>query len=177
MPPDRSRALAALAAPRLAGSGTDAQVGVRPGFLVDHMPDGPLKDKLTACETGPFHRTDFDLASRRAAAIPRTYRGISGRPAPARGILECDVTFTKDKQLVCRHAQNDLATTTNILATPLAANCTKALRAGLGRHARLGRMPHLGRDPSAGSKGRRQDGCRRQEGDHARGLHGRDLRH
>jgi glycerophosphoryl diester phosphodiesterase len=41
------------------------------------------------------------------------------------GILECDVTFTKDKALVCRHAQNDLHTTTNILATPLARKCTK----------------------------------------------------
>jgi glycerophosphoryl diester phosphodiesterase len=34
------------------------------------------------------------------------------------------VTFTKDKELVCRHAQNDLHTTTNILVTPLAAKCT-----------------------------------------------------
>ena len=41
------------------------------------------------------------------------------------GIVECDVTFTKDKALVCRHAQNDLHTSTNILATPLAAKCTK----------------------------------------------------
>ncbi len=41
------------------------------------------------------------------------------------GVVECDVTFTKDKQLVCRHAQNDLHTTTNILATALAAKCTK----------------------------------------------------
>ena len=41
------------------------------------------------------------------------------------GIVECDVTFTKDKALVCRHAQNDLHTTTNILATPLASKCTK----------------------------------------------------
>jgi glycerophosphoryl diester phosphodiesterase len=41
------------------------------------------------------------------------------------GIVECDVTFTKDKELVCRHAQNDLHTTTNILVTPLAAQCTK----------------------------------------------------
>ncbi|TNY08261.1 glycerophosphodiester phosphodiesterase family protein, partial [Escherichia coli] len=41
------------------------------------------------------------------------------------GIVECDVTFTKDKELVCRHAQNDLHTTTNILATPLAAKCIK----------------------------------------------------
>jgi glycerophosphoryl diester phosphodiesterase len=35
------------------------------------------------------------------------------------GILECDVTFTRDRELVCRHAQCDLHTTTNILDTPL----------------------------------------------------------
>ena len=43
------------------------------------------------------------------------------------GILECDVTFTKDQELVCRHSQCDLHTTTNILAIPeLAAKCTHA---------------------------------------------------
>jgi len=41
------------------------------------------------------------------------------------GIQECDVTFTKDGQLVCRHDQCDLHTTTNILVTPLAAQCTR----------------------------------------------------
>ncbi|NCV63471.1 MAG: glycerophosphodiester phosphodiesterase, partial [Betaproteobacteria bacterium] len=41
------------------------------------------------------------------------------------GVIECDVTFTKDKALVCRHAQNDLHTSTNILLTPLAEKCTK----------------------------------------------------
>jgi glycerophosphoryl diester phosphodiesterase len=41
------------------------------------------------------------------------------------GILECDVTFTRDLELVCRHAQCDLHTTTNILAIPeLAAKCS-----------------------------------------------------
>ena len=44
------------------------------------------------------------------------------------GVIECDVTFTKDKQLVCRHAQNDLHTSTNILLTPLAAKCTKPFK-------------------------------------------------
>jgi glycerophosphoryl diester phosphodiesterase len=39
------------------------------------------------------------------------------------GIVECDVTFTSDGALVCRHAQNDLHTTTNIVATPLASSC------------------------------------------------------
>ena len=41
------------------------------------------------------------------------------------GIQECDVTFTNDGQLVCRHDQCDLHTTTNILLTPLAAQCTR----------------------------------------------------
>ena len=40
------------------------------------------------------------------------------------GVLECDVTFTKDRELVCRHAQCDLHTTTNIVATDLAAKCS-----------------------------------------------------
>ncbi|WP_445778632.1 glycerophosphodiester phosphodiesterase family protein, partial [Shewanella sp.] len=41
------------------------------------------------------------------------------------GIVECDVTFTNDKALVCRHSQCDLATTTNILAIPeLASKCS-----------------------------------------------------
>jgi glycerophosphoryl diester phosphodiesterase len=39
------------------------------------------------------------------------------------GIVECDVTFTKDKELVCRHAQCDLHLTTNIVATPLGRKC------------------------------------------------------
>jgi glycerophosphoryl diester phosphodiesterase len=40
------------------------------------------------------------------------------------GIIECDVTFTSDGELVCRHAQCDLHTTTNILVTPLADKCS-----------------------------------------------------
>jgi glycerophosphoryl diester phosphodiesterase len=41
-------------------------------------------------------------------------------------VIEFDVTFTKDRQLVCRHSQCDLHTTTNILAVPaLAARCTQ----------------------------------------------------
>ena len=42
------------------------------------------------------------------------------------GIQECDVTFIKDLELVCRHSQCDLHTTTDILAKPeLAAKCTE----------------------------------------------------
>lgn len=50
------------------------------------------------------------------------------------GIIECDVTFTKDRQLVCRHSQCDLHTTTNILAIPeLAAKCTKPFTPAAGQ--------------------------------------------
>ncbi len=41
------------------------------------------------------------------------------------GIVECDVTFTKDRELVCRHSQCDLHTTTNILETELANQCSE----------------------------------------------------
>ncbi len=40
------------------------------------------------------------------------------------GIIECDVTFTKDRELVCRHSQCDLHSSTNILSTDLAARCS-----------------------------------------------------
>jgi glycerophosphoryl diester phosphodiesterase len=42
------------------------------------------------------------------------------------GIIECDATFTKDKELVCRHSQCDLHLTTDILNKPeLAAKCSQ----------------------------------------------------
>ena len=41
------------------------------------------------------------------------------------GIIECDVAVTKDGQLVCRHSQCDLHTTTNILTTSLASKCSE----------------------------------------------------
>lgn len=41
------------------------------------------------------------------------------------GIVECDVTFTKDRQLICRHDQCDLHTTTDVVTRPdLNAKCT-----------------------------------------------------
>lgn len=41
-----------------------------------------------------------------------------------RGDQVSDNTFTEDLEMVCWHAQCDLHTTTNILATPLAAKCS-----------------------------------------------------
>ena len=105
----------------------EAQIGPRPFYLVDKMKDGPLKEKLSQC-TGPFHKTDFSIGHR-GAAMQFPEHSRESYTAAARmgaGIIECDVTFTKDRQLVCRHSQCDLHTTTNILAVPaLAAKCTQ----------------------------------------------------
>jgi glycerophosphoryl diester phosphodiesterase len=105
----------------------EAQIGPRPFYLVDKMKDGPLKEKLRQC-TGPFHKTDFSVGHR-GAAMEFPEHSRESYAAAARmgaGVIECDVTFTKDRQLVCRHSQCDLHTTTNILSVPaLAAKCTQ----------------------------------------------------
>ncbi|MGE3178923.1 MAG: glycerophosphodiester phosphodiesterase family protein [Vicinamibacterales bacterium] len=103
------------------------QLGPRPYFLVNDMEDSRLKRELMQCTNGPFKKSDFSIGHRGAALqFPEhTRESYEAGARMGAGILECDVTFTKDKELVCRHAQNDLHTTTNILLTPLAAKCTR----------------------------------------------------
>lgn len=105
------------------------QLGPRPFFLVEDMADSPLKRHLQSCAAHMpiYRRSDFSIGHRGAAMqFPEhTKESYEAAARMGAGIVECDVTFTKDKELVCRHAQNDLHTTTNILATPLAAKCTK----------------------------------------------------
>lgn len=112
------------------GQGNSIQLGPRPFFLVDDMQDGPLKSELQSCSEGPFKRSDFSIGHRGAAMqFPEhTRESYVAAARMGAGIVECDVTFTKDKELVCRHAQNDLHTTTNILVTPLASKCTLPFR-------------------------------------------------
>ncbi|NMM15210.1 MAG: glycerophosphodiester phosphodiesterase [Rhodoferax sp.] len=108
--------------------GPSVQLGPRPFFLVDDMSNSPLKQQLQACKNrAQFTRTDFSIGHRGAALqFPEhTRESYEAASRTGAGIVECDVTFTKDKELVCRHAQNDLHTTTNILATDLAAKCTQ----------------------------------------------------
>jgi glycerophosphoryl diester phosphodiesterase len=106
---------------------TNVQLGPRPFFLIDEMADGHLKRKLQQCTGGPFRPSEFSIGHRGAALqFPEhTRESYEAGARMGAGILECDVTFTKDLELVCRHAQNDLHTTTNILLTPLASKCTK----------------------------------------------------
>ncbi|MEP1576765.1 glycerophosphodiester phosphodiesterase family protein [Roseibium album] len=104
------------------------ELGPRPAWLVSQMADSDLKDKLKSCIGQPTKRTLFSISHRGAPLqFPEhTEEGYRAGALMGAGILECDVTFTKDKELVCRHSQNDLHTTTNVLATDLAANCTAA---------------------------------------------------
>jgi glycerophosphoryl diester phosphodiesterase len=102
------------------------QLGVRPFFLVEGMDQSRLKGKLQRCENGPFKRSTFSI-SHRGAPLQFPEHTLEGYEAAARqgaGIVECDVTFTKDGELVCRHAECDLHTTTNIVATELNAKCS-----------------------------------------------------
>ena len=105
----------------------EAQIGPRPFYLVDKMKDGPLKEKLSAC-TGPFYKSDFSIGHRGAALMfpEHSKESYTAAARMGAGVIECDVTFTKDRQLVCRHSQCDLHTTTNILSVPaLSAKCTQ----------------------------------------------------
>jgi glycerophosphoryl diester phosphodiesterase len=104
------------------------QLGPRPFFLVEDMDASPLKERLQQCVNGPFVKADFSISHRGAALqFPEhTKESYEAAIRMGAGIVECDVTFTKDRELVCRHSQADLHTTTNILATPLAQKCTAA---------------------------------------------------
>jgi glycerophosphoryl diester phosphodiesterase len=117
----------------------DIQVGPRPAWLVDDMDAGPLKERLQRCEGGPLYRTDFSIGHR-GAPLQFPEHTMESYLASARmgaGIVECDVTFTADRELVCRHAQDDLHTTTNIVTIPeLNAKCTQ---------------PFVPADPASGS--------------------------
>lgn len=103
------------------------QLGQRPFYLVDGMDDGPLKNRLLQCRDNRARKTDFSIGHRGAPLqFPEhTKESYAAAARQGAGIVECDVTFTSDGELVCRHAQNDLHTTTNILALPLATTCVK----------------------------------------------------
>lgn len=102
------------------------QLGPRPFYLIDDMDPSRLKKALQSCAKGPFYKTDFSIGHRGAPLqFPEhTRESYMAAARMGAGILECDVTFTSDRQLVCRHSQCDLHTTTNILATDLAGKCS-----------------------------------------------------
>lgn len=106
----------------------NAQLGTRPYYLINDMDAGDLKAQLESCSEGPFYRTDFSIGHRGASMQypEHTKEAYTAAARMGAGVVECDVTFTNDNELVCRHSQCDLHTTTNILAIPkLAAKCSE----------------------------------------------------
>jgi glycerophosphoryl diester phosphodiesterase len=102
------------------------QLGDRPFYLLDGLDNSRLKQKLQRCENGPFYKTDFSIGHRGAPLqFPEhTKESYEAAARQGAGVVECDVTFTKDGELVCRHAECDLHTTTNIVDTPLNSQCS-----------------------------------------------------
>ena len=101
------------------------ELGPRIKYLVDDMEDSSLKTSLQTCldEDVVMQPHDFSIGHRGACMqFPEhTEESYIAAARMGAGIIECDVAVTKDGELVCRHAQCDLHTTTNILATDLAA--------------------------------------------------------
>ncbi len=119
-------ALLPVVLPAVAVADEPLTYGVRPFYLIDKLDDGALKEKLLACTGQTPARTAFSIGHR-GAPLQFPEHTVQSNLAAARsgaGILECDVAFTADKELVCRHAQNDLHTTTNMLVSDLAEKCT-----------------------------------------------------
>ena len=108
----------------------NVQVGPRPYFLISQMKPSALKSKLESCANKKLLKSEFSIGHRGAALMfpEHTLESYEAAARMGAGVIECDVTFTKDKALVCRHAQNDLHTTTNILLTPLAEKCISAFK-------------------------------------------------
>ncbi|KAL8408448.1 hypothetical protein RB594_007041 [Gaeumannomyces avenae] len=105
------------------------QLGPRPYWLVDNMEDGPLKRKLDSCKELQMKPSKLSIAHRGGGTLQipeETRESILAGSRMGSGIQECDVAFTSDEHLVCRHSHCDLHTTTNIVTIPeLNAKCTQ----------------------------------------------------
>ncbi|NQY52529.1 MAG: glycerophosphodiester phosphodiesterase [Campylobacteraceae bacterium] len=104
------------------------QLGVRPYYLINTMSESKIKNELLACKNKTNKRSTFSIGHRGAPLqFPEhTRESYEAAARMGAGIIECDVTFTKDKVLVCRHSQSDLHATTNILLTALKNKCSEA---------------------------------------------------
>ena len=113
-------------------------LGPRPYYIINNMTDSPLKQKLQSCENKPVSIQQFSIGHRGGGTLQFPEETRQSEDAGARmgaGVLECDVSFTGDRGLVCRHSLCDLHTTTDILLRPeLAKKCTiRKAMTGLGK--------------------------------------------
>lgn len=114
----------------------EISLGPRPYYVVDDMGDSLLKTKLLRCKNKRMKSNKWTIGHRGGGTLQFPEHTLESALAGARmgaGILECDVTFTKDRELVCRHSQCDLHTTTNVVVVPeLNAKCTQPFAAANG---------------------------------------------
>jgi glycerophosphoryl diester phosphodiesterase len=113
------------------GAGSAVEIGSRPIQLVESMSPGPLRRRLAECVDRRFEPAAFSIGHRGAPLrFPEhTRESYIAAARQGAGIVECDVTFTRDRELVCRHSQCDLHATTDILEIPaLAALCSQPFR-------------------------------------------------
>lgn len=110
------------------GDSINVALGPRPFYLVNKLQAGPLKTLLQDCATqkNSYKTSSFSIGHRGAPLqFPEhTRESYIAAARMGAGTVECDVTFTKDRVLVCRHAQCDLHSTTNIVTTDLAQKCS-----------------------------------------------------
>ncbi|TGJ85140.1 hypothetical protein E0Z10_g3667 [Xylaria hypoxylon] len=116
----------------------NVELGPRPEYLINDMDEGWLKNRLSSCLDKKVVTTKFSIGHRGGACLQFPEETLESHTAGIRmgaGIEECDVAFTKDRELVCRHDQCDLHTTTNIVTTPLGAKCTTPFTPASGGNA------------------------------------------
>lgn len=117
----------------LVNAAQQVTLGPRPLFLVNDMSadndhERALKASLLNCaaEQTQWQRSPLTIGHRGAPLqFPEhTLESYIAGAQGGAGILECDVAFTADEELVCRHSQCDLHYTTNIVETDLAEKCS-----------------------------------------------------
>ena len=117
----------------LVNAAQQVTLGPRPLFLVNDMSadndhERELKASLLNCaaEQTQWQRSPLTIGHRGAPLqFPEhTLESYIAGAQGGAGILECDVAFTADEELVCRHSQCDLHYTTNIVETDLAEKCS-----------------------------------------------------
>jgi glycerophosphoryl diester phosphodiesterase len=86
------------------GAHSTVQPGPRPFYLVDQLEEGGLKHKLEACMANirTYTHHDFSIGHRGAALrFPEhTVESYEAGRRMGAGVLECDVTFTNDGDIL-----------------------------------------------------------------------------
>jgi glycerophosphoryl diester phosphodiesterase len=92
-----------------------------------------LRERLLACLAEPARPGERTIGHRGAPLRYPEHTRESYLAAARLGAttVECDVTFTRDGALVCRHDACDLHRSTDILRTPLAARCSEPFQPAL----------------------------------------------